>query len=125
MRLPACESSPPSPSFFLLLAGCGSVIDADQARICRAVAPALYDEDATIRETSLAPLPEDADTLRLGYTVREDDVTRPHWLTCSFAGRSGVDRFDLVAVDTDSRPLERHQALHPETLVARRRHPGH
>lgn len=90
---------------FLLLAGCGSVLDADQARICRAVAPALYDEDATIRETSLAPLPEDADTLRLGYTVREDDVTRPHWLTCSFAGRSGVDRFDLVAVDTDAGPL--------------------
>ncbi|QJP12682.1 branched-chain amino acid ABC transporter permease [Starkeya sp. ORNL1] len=92
-------------AFLLLLAGCSSVLDADQARICRAIAPALYDEDATIRETSLAPLPEDADTLRLGYTVREDDVTRPHWLTCSFAGRSGVDRFDLVAVDTDAGPL--------------------
>lgn len=100
MRIPAALAF-----LLLLLAGCGSVIDADQARICRAVAPALYEEGASIRESTLAPLPDDPDTLRLSYTALEDSVTRPHWLTCSFAGRSGVDRFDLVAVDTDTGPL--------------------
>lgn len=100
MRVPAVLAF-----LLLLLAGCGSVIDADQARICRAVAPALQDEGASIRESSLSPLPEDADTLRLAYTVREDDISRPHWLTCTFAGRSGTERFDLVAVDTDDGPL--------------------
>jgi branched-chain amino acid transport system permease protein len=92
-------------ALLLLSAACSSVIDADQARICRAVAPALYDEGASIREIALIPVPDEADTLRLTYTAPEDGVPRPHWLTCSFAGRSGVDRFDLVSVHTDAGPL--------------------
>lgn len=90
---------------FLLLPGCGSVLDADQARLCRAVAPALHAEGAAVRETRLAPVAGQPDTLRLVYTVYADGTTRPHWLTCRFGGRTGEARFDLVAVDTDSGPL--------------------
>ncbi|WP_029356168.1 branched-chain amino acid ABC transporter permease [Bosea sp. 117] len=85
----------------LLLAGCARVMDADQARLCRAVAPALHEDDTVIKESALAPLPGSQTSLRLAYTARRYGVTRPHWIICTFGGTSGVDRFDLVAVETD------------------------
>lgn len=88
------------------LAGCGSVLDADQARLCRAVAPALHAEGAEIRESQLSPLTSQPNTLRLSYSVREDGRGFiPHWLVCSFAGQTGLARFDLVAVETERGPF--------------------
>ncbi|TSJ61582.1 branched-chain amino acid ABC transporter permease [Starkeya sp. 3C] len=89
----------------LLLPGCGSVIDADQARICRAVAPLLHDEETTIAESSLNPVAGSATGLRLSYRARGPLGSGPHWLICSFASQTGAGRFDLVAVDTDRGPV--------------------
>lgn len=89
----------------LQLAGCGSVIDADQSRICRAVAPALHGEDTETIESSLNPVPGDATALRYGYRARGPLGSAPHWLICRFAAQTGAGRFDLVAVSTDRGPL--------------------
>ncbi|MCK0208611.1 branched-chain amino acid ABC transporter permease [Starkeya koreensis] len=113
--MPARSSSPLAhrPSLFrvlafialLLLPGCGSVIDADQARLCRAVAPALHDEDTDIVEMALRPVPGAGDTLRYGYRTRGPLGSGAHWISCRFAGHTGAARFDLAAVDTDRGPL--------------------
>ncbi|QFR32284.1 branched-chain amino acid ABC transporter permease [Ancylobacter sp. TS-1] len=89
----------------LLLPGCGSVIDADQARLCRAVAPALHDEDTEITETVLRPVPGADNTLHYSYRTRGPLGSGPHWLACRFAARTGAGRFEIVAVDTDRGPL--------------------
>ncbi|CAA0091165.1 Uncharacterised protein [Starkeya nomas] len=89
----------------LLLPGCGSIIDADQARICRAVAPLLHDDETTIAESSLNPVAGSATGLRLSYRARGPLGSGPHWLICSFASQTGAGRFDLVAVDTDRGPV--------------------
>jgi len=85
----------------LSLAACGSVIDADQARLCRAVAPALHDADVEIIETALAPVVGAPHALKYSYRARLGASAVPHWIICSFAADTGVGRFDLVAVDTD------------------------
>ncbi len=64
----------------ILLPGCGSVIDADQARICRAVATALEAEDATISEIALYPVPGEATALRYSYRAQGPQGTAPHWV---------------------------------------------
>lgn len=89
----------------LLLPGCGSVIDADQARLCRAVAPALHDEDTEITETVLRPVPGADSTLHYSYRTRGPLGSGPHWLACRFAARTGAGRFEIVAIDTDRGPL--------------------
>lgn len=89
----------------LQLAGCGSVIDADQARICRLVAPALHEEGTQIAETQLAPVGSDAAALRYTYRTRTPLGSAPHELICRFAARTGAGRFDLVAVIADGRML--------------------
>lgn len=89
----------------LQLAGCGSVIDADQARICRAVAPALHDEGTEIVETQLAPVRNDAAALRYTYRARGPLGSAPHELICRFAAQTGAGRFDLVAALADGAPL--------------------
>ncbi|WGD31158.1 branched-chain amino acid ABC transporter permease [Ancylobacter sp. WKF20] len=103
-RQPFKRLSPLLAALFLL-AGCGSVIDADQARICRAVAPALHGEDVEVLETSLNSVPGAPTALRYSYRVRSDSRTTPHWLICTFAAQTGVGRFDLTAVDTDQGTL--------------------
>ena len=85
----------------LLAGSCSSVIDADQARICRAVAPALHDDGTEIREVSLNPVPGAPNALKFSYRSVEFTGVVPRWLICTFAGQSGVGRFDLIAVDTD------------------------
>lgn len=89
----------------LLAGSCGSVIDADQARLCRAVAPALHDEGTEIREVSLNPVPGAPNALKLSYRARNRLGLMPRWLICDFGGQTGVGRFDLIAVDTDLGPL--------------------
>ncbi|MCJ8141593.1 branched-chain amino acid ABC transporter permease [Ancylobacter sp. A5.8] len=88
------------------LVGCGSVIDADQARICRAVAPALHPDGTEIRETVLSPIPGAANAMKLTYRARGSSGNlHPHWLICSFGGQTGLPRFNLTAIDTDRGPL--------------------
>lgn len=83
------------------LAACGSVIDADQARLCRAVVPALHDADVEIVETAIIPVTGAPHALKFSYRARRGASASPHWLICSFASGTGIGRFDLVAVDTD------------------------
>lgn len=85
----------------LALAACGSVIDADQARLCRAVVPALHEADVEIAETTLSPVVGAPNALKLSYRAKSGSFAGPHWLICSFAAGTGVGRFNLVAVDTD------------------------
>ncbi|QIB35892.1 branched-chain amino acid ABC transporter permease [Ancylobacter pratisalsi] len=89
----------------LLLSGCGSVIDADQARICRAIPEALNQDGAAITETSLSPVPGQPTALRLAYRLRIGDMMLARWIVCEFAAQSGVGRFNLVGVTTDRGPL--------------------
>ncbi|MCS0503505.1 branched-chain amino acid ABC transporter permease [Ancylobacter mangrovi] len=84
-----------------LLAACGSVVDSDQARICRAIPEALHEEGADIAEVSLSPVPGVPAALRLAYRLRVGDVTLPRWIICRFAAQTGVGRFNLVDVETD------------------------
>lgn len=88
----------------LLAGACGSIVDADQARICRNVVPALHDAYTVITETSLNPVPG-VQALKLSYRLTYGHRTIPHWIICSFAGQTGRERADLTAVDTDSGPL--------------------
>ena len=85
----------------LLAGSCSSVIDADQARLCRAVAPALHDDGTEIREVSLNPVPGAPNALKFSYRTIQPSGVVPRWLICTFAGQSGVGRFDLIAVDTE------------------------
>jgi len=85
----------------LMLAACGSVIDADQARLCRAIPEALNPEGAQITEVSLTPIPDRPASLRMSYRVRVGHVTLPRFIICHFAGQAGTARFELTGVDTD------------------------
>ncbi|WP_428030073.1 branched-chain amino acid ABC transporter permease [Ancylobacter sp.] len=89
----------------LLLPGCSSVIDSDQARLCRAVAPALHDGAVEIVETQLAPVTNDPVALRYRYRTRSPLGSAPHDLVCRFASASGAGRFDLVAIVADGKTL--------------------
>lgn len=89
----------------LLLTGCGSVIDSDQARLCRAAAVAMHDDDTEIVETQLAPLHNDPAALRYTYRSRSPLGSAPHEVICRFAAQTGAARFDLVALVADGRPL--------------------
>ncbi|MDQ0345891.1 branched-subunit amino acid ABC-type transport system permease component [Ancylobacter vacuolatus] len=91
--------------FGLQLSGCGSMIDADQARLCRAAAPALHDEAVEIVETQLVPVPNDPTALRYRYRVRSSLGGGPHELICRFAAQTGAGRFNLVALIQDGAPL--------------------
>ncbi|WP_371346145.1 branched-chain amino acid ABC transporter permease [Ancylobacter sp. IITR112] len=89
----------------LLLTGCGSVVDSDQARLCRAAAEALHEDGTEITETQLAPLARDPAALRYSYRTRSALGSAAHQLVCQFAARTGAARFDLVGLVADGRPL--------------------
>ncbi|HSI39624.1 MAG TPA: branched-chain amino acid ABC transporter permease [Xanthobacteraceae bacterium] len=89
----------------VLLAGCGTVRDADQSRLCRAAAAGLYEDDVALRETDLAPVPGQPASLRLRYIVRDAAGARPHVLLCRFAAAAGPRRIDLIGLDTDAGPV--------------------
>ncbi|MFO1148952.1 MAG: branched-chain amino acid ABC transporter permease [Alsobacter sp.] len=90
----------------LLAAGCSQLVDAEQARLCRVVIPALNPEGSTIaiQRTALA---DDARTLRIVYRVRPPgQPERTRFLACSFSGEAlGQGRPSLAAVRTDQGPL--------------------
>lgn len=77
------------------------MIDADQARICRAAAPALHEASVEIVETALSPVPGAPNALKLSYRARRDGFASAHWMICTFAAQTGIGRFELTAIDTD------------------------
>ncbi|WP_284178775.1 branched-chain amino acid ABC transporter permease [Rhabdaerophilum sp. SD176] len=82
----------------LFLAG-GPGADAEQARLCRMLLPALYpqDEGITVLDTESSPGNAVHVTFRTG-----DEANRPHLLTCRFGGIGySAARRDLSAVLID------------------------
>jgi branched-chain amino acid transport system permease protein len=89
-----------------LLAGCGGVRDADQARICRTAVPVLEDPSAQIRILQQSDLSEGIG-VRLDFSVTAaDQPTQVHHAECRFAGggQSG-QRQQLTALSIDGQPL--------------------
>ena len=66
------------------LAGCASVIDAGQARLCRAALPALNGPEAALEIVRTAPLASGGG-LRVDYRVRSPAGQRSRFLECRFA----------------------------------------
>jgi len=89
------------------LAGCVEVVDADRARTCRSVIPALnlgQDELEILRTTALAP----GDGVRIDYRVGPTGrPSRERFVECRFAGSASTsaDRSALVGVTTEAGPL--------------------
>ena len=84
-------------------AGCARLIDADQARICRTIAPALNPPESAISITRVVPgnAPE---SLRVFYRVTPPGApARNRFVECTFAG-GGLSRarLDLVAVSYEN-----------------------
>jgi branched-chain amino acid transport system permease protein len=84
------------------LAGCAPDIDAGQARLCRAVIPALNGEASAIEIVRTAPLAA-ADGVRVDYRVKAPAGQKNRFLECRFAGgtEAGPARTGLVGVMTE------------------------
>jgi branched-chain amino acid transport system permease protein len=96
-----------------VLGGCILLEDADQARLCRSIIPALDPDAVSIRILSAQRLTEERG-IRVLY-LTEISASEPHLrtLTCSFEpNRSGAtEPRHLVRVETDAGPLN-HMRLH-------------
>ncbi|NNG05116.1 MAG: branched-chain amino acid ABC transporter permease [Inquilinus sp.] len=87
-------------SVVLLAAGCGAE-DAEQARLCRAVIPAL-EGGAVIERVETLPAPAPHDVALRYYATDGTGRTIVQDLTCRFAGGTlQAGRLDLVGVDSD------------------------
>jgi branched-chain amino acid transport system permease protein len=88
----------------LALAGCAPVIDAGQARTCRAIIPAINATDARIDGVRALPL-RSRDGVRIEYRAREPaGAARDRFLECRFApaGYAPPERSGLVGVTTEA-----------------------
>jgi branched-chain amino acid transport system permease protein len=89
-----------------LLAGCSSVGDADQARICRTAVPVLWERAARIQIIQQSDL-ADGIGVHLDFNViTADQPPQLHHAECRFAGtaQSGA-RQQLTALSIDGQPL--------------------
>jgi branched-chain amino acid transport system permease protein len=90
----------------VLVAGCGPLIDVDQARLCRMALPAIVDDGVAIHIARQAA-DEDGRGLRVDYAGAEQ---APHFVHCRFIAPGRPRRSqDLVALDTDRGPLSDYQ----------------
>ena len=85
----------------LAAAGCGSVTDSEQVRVCRLVPQALHPDGTQIREIRVAPVPGQKSAVRIDYAAHEPgSVNRVHFATCVFGGttfeRDRLDRCGFV-----------------------------
>jgi branched-chain amino acid transport system permease protein len=90
-----------------LLGGCALAVDAEQARVCRRVLPALVPAgDGRLRVLRVAPGPGPA-SLRLDFALETPGRTaRPHAILCRFAAEGlATNKADLVGVDTEGGPV--------------------
>jgi branched-chain amino acid transport system permease protein len=88
------------------LPGCTSGVDADQARICRTVVPALNPDATSIRIENATPGHRPF-SVRIGYHVTEPDGLQRHRAaTCLFAS-GGLDhrKSELIGVAIETGPL--------------------
>ncbi|GGF73502.1 hypothetical protein GCM10007301_36660 [Azorhizobium oxalatiphilum] len=86
----------------LCLAGCGRVVDADQADICARAAPALHPDGTAIVRSAAAPARGKAIGVRLSYQAREPGRAHPFTasITCRFAAANGPERLELTGLRT-------------------------
>lgn len=88
------------------LAACGRSVDANQARACRAVLPALHAEDARIivQAVTVSAMPR---SLRVDYRVRNTSgPERGHFVICTFAEEGlGLRKTEITALHTEHRAL--------------------
>lgn len=90
----------------VLLAGCATTVDADQARLCRTILPALNRPGAVIVVQRTAPSDDDR-TLRIVYRVQDPgQPARTRFIACRFSGEGlSRDRQTVSAVRTDQGAL--------------------
>jgi branched-chain amino acid transport system permease protein len=86
-------------------AGC-AVVDADRARVCRSIVPALNASDAVLEIVSTTALPR-ADGVRIAYRVQTGAGPLNRFVECRFAagGHASLDREGLIGVATEAGPL--------------------
>ena len=104
------------------------MIDADQARLCRVLLPALLAPDARLTGLRQSPLPGGAPGLRIDYTFSENgEAARPGFAQCRFAGGAlSAERRELAALTTQDGPageaqllmLKRFWLARPEAILA-------
>jgi branched-chain amino acid transport system permease protein len=93
-----------------LLAGCATLLETDQARLCRMALPAIEDPDASIRILRQSPF-EDGRGLRVDYSAAAPGgAPIRHFAECRFRepGRPRKSQ-DLVSIQTDRGPLGEYQ----------------
>src|SRR5262245_64382701 len=98
----ACKSLLVLVAALACLAGCAVGLDAGQARLCRAVIPALNGTASAIEVVRTLPLPA-ARGVRVDYRVQSATGQRGRVLECRCTGRSagGV----LAALDPEGGPV--------------------
>jgi branched-chain amino acid transport system permease protein len=93
-----------------MLAGCATLLETDQARLCRMALPAIEDADAKIRIVRQTPF-ADGRGLRVDYLAGPAaEAQKPHFAECRFLapGRPRKSQ-DLISVATDRGPLGDYQ----------------
>ncbi len=93
-----------------LLTGCATLLETDQARLCRMTIVAIEAPDATIRILKQTPFP-DGRGLRIDYLAgAAGETLAPHFAECRFLapGRPRKSQ-DLVSVATDRGELGEYQ----------------
>lgn len=88
------------------VAGCARLLDAEQARICRTVIPALNPAGTRLSVVRITATPEQR-TLRIVYRAEPpSDPARTRFIACLFSG-DGLerDKQSLLEVRTDEGPL--------------------
>jgi branched-subunit amino acid ABC-type transport system permease component len=89
-----------------LLASCGELIDAGEARLCRQVLPALDNQGArlVLDQTRPGPFPN---SVRIDYrAIREGGPTRIRFAVCVFSpGRDARGARELIGVATEFGPM--------------------
>ncbi len=85
-----------------LLAGCATLLETDQARLCRMALPAVEDRDATIQIVSQTAF-ADGRGLRVDYLAAPPgERLRPHFAECRFIAPGRPRRSqDLTSIVTD------------------------
>lgn len=92
-------------ALLLALAGCGWRVDAEQARVCRLILPALNTgARPTVTRVDAGPLPR---SVRIDYDVeRTDRAPQPRYVVCVFAAEGlSPNKADLVGVATEFGPI--------------------
>jgi branched-chain amino acid transport system permease protein len=88
-------------ALLLTLGACGG-FDAEQARLCERLIPALEDSDATITARASDSAAPNAILIRYTIPATHPAATAEHWLSCRFAGSGfAEDRLRLTGVTTD------------------------